>query len=124
MHADITDGTFVDETIAETLIHTVLEHNMTHAIYTVSIASIVGSIAMIVLVNRLDRRMMLICTFWLLAVVLLVASLSFRALFHNGGLHIVLIVYWVVISFLFSFGPNTLTFIVSRMSHNERWHAK
>ena len=37
---------------------------------------------------------------------------SFEALFHQEGKNIVLIIFWMIISFLFSFGPNTLTFIV------------
>jgi MFS transporter, PHS family, inorganic phosphate transporter len=113
MEAKLVDGIFADQQLGESLIHEVLAHNMTHAIYTVSIASILGGIAMICFVNILDRKKMLMWTFWLLGLIMLVASVSFRALFHHEGLHIILIVYWVIISFLFSFGPNTLTFIVS-----------
>lgn len=109
---DVINGT-ANGIIADALIETVLESNMLRAIYTVSIASILGSNLVIALINRFDRKHMLTITFGLLAIVLFAACGSFKVLFHNGSLNIVLIMFWVVISFLFSFGPNTLTFIVS-----------
>jgi PHS family inorganic phosphate transporter-like MFS transporter len=98
---------------AERLIKHVLFENMTHAIYTVSSASILGSVAIIVCINRFERKTALTQSFVLLAVVLAAASASFHALFEQGNKHTILIFFWVVISFIFSFGPNTLTFIVS-----------
>uniref|UniRef100_A0A2D3VGD6 Major facilitator superfamily (MFS) profile domain-containing protein n=1 Tax=Ramularia collo-cygni TaxID=112498 RepID=A0A2D3VGD6_9PEZI len=108
---EIVNGT-ANGAIAEALIGRVLERNMLRAIYTVSIASILGSLLVIVLINRFDRKHMLTITFGLLAIVLFAACGSFKALFHQESLHIVLIMFWVVISFLFSFGPNTLTFVI------------
>ncbi|EME77811.1 uncharacterized protein MYCFIDRAFT_57367 [Pseudocercospora fijiensis CIRAD86] len=87
-------------------------HNMLHAIYTVSISSILGSILIIAIINHFDRKHMLTASFALLTTVLFAAFASFKTLFHNGDLHIVLIMFWVLISFLFSFGPNTLTFVI------------
>ena len=110
---EIINGTYSNGTIADTLVGTVLESNMLRAIYTVSIASLLGSFLIIATINRFNRKHMLTITFCLLASVLLAAFASFKALFHQGGLHVVLIMFWVIISFLFSFGPNTLTFIVS-----------
>ncbi|KAF2171348.1 hypothetical protein M409DRAFT_18465 [Zasmidium cellare ATCC 36951] len=108
----IINGTFANDSIAEPLIHDVLGNNMTHAVYTVSIASILGSIAMIMMINHFDRKDMLTGTFVILGFVLIIVCASFKALFHQGAKHIVLIVFWIVISFLFQFGPNTLTFII------------
>ena len=110
----VVNGSFhIDPADQGALIHDVLMTNMTHGIYTVSISSILGSLAVIALINRFDRKNMLTISFSLLAVLLIVACGSFKALFHQGDRHIVLIMLWVLISLLFSFGPNTLTFIVS-----------
>lgn len=106
------DGKFTSEE-AEDLIGQVLRTNMTHAIYTVSIASILGSVAVIACINRFERKTALTQSFVFLTVVLAAASGSFHVLFQQGDKHVILIVFWVVISFMFSFGPNTLTFIVS-----------
>lgn len=103
----IINGTFANGSIAEPLIHDVLDNNMTHAVYTVSIASILGSIAMIMMINHFDRKDMLTGTFVILGFVLIIVCASFKALFHQGAKHIVLIVFWIVISFLFQFGPNS-----------------
>lgn len=104
---------YIDPADSAVLIHDVLRTNMTHAIFTNSISSIIGSLLVIALINRFDRKNMLTLTFALLAILLIVVCASFKALFHKEALHIILIVFWVVISLLFSFGPNTLTFIVS-----------
>jgi PHS family inorganic phosphate transporter-like MFS transporter len=100
------------------LIKAVLRENMTTAIYTVSISSILGLVLLIFLINKLDRRRTLTVTFLILAGLLFVACGSFEALFHQEDRHILLIVLWVAISFFFSFGPNTLTFIVSELQSN------
>jgi PHS family inorganic phosphate transporter-like MFS transporter len=106
------------------LIKAVLRENMTTAIYTVSISSILGLILLIFLINKLDRKQTLTVTFLILAGLLFVACGSFEALFHQPDRHVLLIVLWVAISFFFSFGPNTLTFIVSEQRSNSsesRW---
>lgn len=103
----IINGTFTNGTIAAPLIHDVLENNMTHAVYTVSIASILGCIFMIMMINHFDRKDMLTGTFVILGFILIIVCASFKALFHQGAKHAVLIVFWIVISFLFQFGPNS-----------------
>lgn len=96
------DGRFAPE-VAEYLIAEVLLKNMTHAIYTVSIASILGSVAVIACINRFERKTALTLSFALLTVVLAAASGSFHLLFQQGDRHIALIVFWIAISFMFSF---------------------
>lgn len=86
--------------------------NMKFAIYTYSIAAILGSIAIIASIDWINRKHMLTFTFLVLAMVLAAAAGSFTELAGKGA-HYVLVVFWIFISFLFSFGPNTLTFIVS-----------
>lgn len=93
---------------------------MTRGLYTFSLAAIVGSFAIILAIDWVNRKKMLTFTFCVLAAVLAAAAGSFKALFHKEGLHIILIMFWNLISFLFSFGPNTLTFIVSLTSPQRR----
>ncbi|CAK3954423.1 Repressible high-affinity phosphate permease [Lecanosticta acicola] len=118
VNGTVTAATMVDGvnytagSVAGPLIHPVLEANILHAIYTVSIASILGSILMIATINRFDRKDMLTVTFFAIGILLIIVASSFAALFHHESLYVLLIVFWAVISFLFSFGPNTLTFII------------
>lgn len=120
--ATVVNGTYANGTIADATIRQVLGDNMRHAIYTTSIAAIVGSVVFIGTVHLLCRRRMLIGSFFGLAVLLAIAAAVMRPLFHDGsagaqplpGGHVGLIFLWIVIQFFFSFGPNTLTFIVSR----------
>jgi PHS family inorganic phosphate transporter-like MFS transporter len=105
--------TWPDNVESTPLIKDVLRENMTNAIYTVVISSILGLIFLIMLINKIDRKRLLTITFSILAVLLFVACFSFDSLFHKEDRHVLLIVLWVFISFFFSFGPNTLTFIVS-----------
>lgn len=90
-----------------------LRENMEHGIWTFSIAAILGSIFIIAIIDWVNRKHMLTFTFSLLTIVLALAAATFEKLFQKRGLHIVLIMFWNLISFLFSAGPNTLTFIVS-----------
>lgn len=67
---------------------------------------------MVGLINWLDRKVTMVISFFILAVLLLATFASFEALFHHQQGHVGLIVLWMVMSFFFSAGPNTLTFIV------------
>lgn len=102
-----------NSTVGERAIQDELSDNMKHGIYTFSIAAILGSLAIIASIDWVNRKHMLTFTFCALAVVLGAAAGSFKELFQKEGLHYLLVVFWNLISFLFSFGPNTLTFIVS-----------
>jgi hypothetical protein len=92
-----------------------LSENMTHGIWTFPIAAILGSISIIACIDWINRKLMLTFTFCMLALVLAAAAGSFNVLSTSSsdGLHYILVIFWNLISFLFSFGPNTLTFIVS-----------
>lgn len=90
----------------------VFRTNMKDAIFTYSISAILGSIAIIASIDWINRKHMLTFTFVVLAVILAAAASSFMEL-AGTDTHYVLVVFWIFISFLFSFGPNTLTFIVS-----------
>ena len=92
-------------------IHQVLRANAKNTTLTTSIASILGALAIICLINRIDRRRALIYSFIALAVALLVLAILFHFLFHTTA-HWVLVVFYALIQFGFAFGPNTLTFII------------
>jgi PHS family inorganic phosphate transporter-like MFS transporter len=92
-------------------IRQVLQANAKNTTLTTSVASILGAIAIICLINRIDRRRALIISFALLALALLILAILFHFLFHTPS-HWVLVASYAVIQFGFAFGPNTLTFIL------------
>lgn len=92
-------------------IHEVLLANGKECILTSIIASICGSVLVIMLINKFDRRKALVWSFLLLASALLVLAILFLCLFHTKA-HDVLIVFYAIVQFGFAFGPNTLLFII------------
>jgi PHS family inorganic phosphate transporter-like MFS transporter len=95
----------------EGTIRQVLRANAKNTTLTTSIASILGALAMICMINRIDRRRALIWSFVALALALLVLAILFHFLFHTDA-HWVLVVCYALIQFGMAFGPNTLTFII------------
>ncbi|KAM0723936.1 hypothetical protein Q7P37_000927 [Cladosporium fusiforme] len=92
-------------------IRQVLLANAKNTTLTTSIASILGALAVIALINRFDRRKAMIWAFALLALALLVLAILFNYLFHTIY-HWVLVIFYALVQFAFAFGPNTLTFIL------------
>ncbi|KAK5724656.1 hypothetical protein LTR15_004703 [Elasticomyces elasticus] len=92
-------------------IYQVLYSNARQSLLTTSIASCVGSLALILAINHIDRRVMLIWSFIALAVLLLVTGIVFLQVFHTTG-YAATIVLYALNQLVFSFGPNTLTFII------------
>ncbi|KAK4901719.1 hypothetical protein LTR27_001491 [Elasticomyces elasticus] len=92
-------------------IYQVLYSNARQSLLTTSIASCVGSLALILAINHIDRRVMLIWSFIALAVLLLVTGIVFLQVFHTTG-YAATIVLYAFNQLVFSFGPNTLTFII------------
>ncbi|KAK4958292.1 hypothetical protein LTR10_004718 [Elasticomyces elasticus] len=92
-------------------IYQVLYSNARQSLLTTSIASCVGSLALILAINHIDRRIMLIWSFIVLAVLLLVTGIVFLQVFHTTG-YAATIVLYALNQLVFSFGPNTLTFII------------
>ncbi|KAK1811691.1 hypothetical protein LTR12_013953 [Friedmanniomyces endolithicus] len=92
-------------------IYQVLYSNARQSLLTTSIASCVGSIALILAINHIDRRVTLIWTFVALAILLLITGIVFLQVFHTSG-YAATIVLYAFSQLVFSFGPNTLTFIL------------
>jgi PHS family inorganic phosphate transporter-like MFS transporter len=93
-------------------IRQVLLANAKNNSLTTSVASILGAVAIIVLINRIDRRRALIFSFAFLSLALLVLAVLFHYLFHTSA-HWVLVIFYALVQFGFAFGPNTLTFIMA-----------
>lgn len=87
---------------------------MERGIGTFPVAAILGSIAIIACIDWINRKHMLTFTFCALAAVLAVSAGSIQVLSREEDYRrYILVILWNLTSFLFSFGPNTLTFIVS-----------
>lgn len=92
-------------------IYSSLLNNPIRSMQTVSIASILGSLLFIMVVNYVPRRQWLIYSFISQAVLFIVTGGTFYAVFHKEN-HAVTVCLVAVCHFLFNFGANTLTFMV------------
>jgi PHS family inorganic phosphate transporter-like MFS transporter len=88
-----------------------LLRNPIQSMETVSIASILGSLLFILVVNYVPRRQWLIYSFISQAILFIVTGGTFYAVFHKEN-HAVTVCLVAVCHFLFNFGANTLTFMV------------
>jgi PHS family inorganic phosphate transporter-like MFS transporter len=93
-------------------IRQVLLANAKETTLTTSVASILGALAIITLINRIDRRRALIFSFAFLSLALLILALLIKYLLHTPY-HWILVVAYALVQFGFAFGPNTLTFIMA-----------
>lgn len=94
-----------------------LLNNPIQSMQTVSIASILGSLLFIMVVNYVPRRQWLIYSFISQAVLFIVTGGTFYAVFHKEN-HAVTVCLVAVCHFLFNFGANTLTFMVCSISQS------
>jgi len=92
-------------------IYDVLYTNGIQSIETVSVASLIGSILFIFVVDYFPRREWLIISFLLQAVLFIITGGSFYAVFHKNS-HSVTVTLVAICHFLFNFGANTLTFMI------------
>ena len=92
-------------------IYDVLYNEAKQSLLSILIGSLVGSIMTILAINRLDRRDFLVATFLVLAVLLCITGGTLLATFHTED-HAATIVLYALCQTIFSFGPNTLLFIV------------
>ncbi|KAI9688688.1 MAG: hypothetical protein M1822_001045 [Bathelium mastoideum] len=92
-------------------IYDVLYNQAKQSLLTISIGSLLGSVAIVMAINRLDRRDLLVATFLVLAALLYTTGgvLLATILTVNHG---VVIVFYALCQTFFSFGPNTLLFII------------
>jgi MFS transporter, PHS family, inorganic phosphate transporter len=77
-----------------------------------SAAALAGSLAIIPLINLVDRRKLLTWTSAILAVLFLVTAFCVRYLYATPG-HVASMVFYAIAQFVFNLGPNTLIFILA-----------
>jgi MFS transporter, PHS family, inorganic phosphate transporter len=104
------DPAYPNATIVETI-----DRNLERTLYLSCIAALLGSLAVIPLVNRLSRKTHYLWTTWSLAVLFAVMAISVSQTYAKPN-HQVSVVFYVIAQLLFNLGPNTLTFIIAAES--------
>ncbi|KAH8806115.1 major facilitator superfamily domain-containing protein [Xylogone sp. PMI_703] len=78
---------------------------------TVSIGSILGSVVLILVINRLKRKLLLVRTFIILFILFAVTGATLKAVEFQTA-HALTIAFYILCQFFFNFGPNTLTYMI------------
>ncbi|EMC92830.1 hypothetical protein BAUCODRAFT_125794 [Baudoinia panamericana UAMH 10762] len=92
-------------------IYKVLYQNITESLVTVAAWSLAGGILMVFLINKWERRVMLISSFVVLFFLLLATGILFRLKARTNAEY-GLVPLSMLIQLVFSLGPNTLTFVI------------
>jgi len=77
-----------------------------------SAAALAGSLAIIPLINLVDRRKLLAWTSGVLALIFLAAAFCVRFLYATPG-HVASMIFYAAAQFVFNLGPNTLIFVLA-----------
>ncbi|KEZ41807.1 Phosphate transporter [Scedosporium apiospermum] len=93
-----------------TLYDVLVEQTMQYLL-TVSVASIAGSIAFIICVNRIPRRLWLTVSFFVLAILFVITGCVYYGVNRRPGAPAT-VAFVAFCHFMFNFGANTLTFII------------
>ncbi|KAK4182607.1 major facilitator superfamily domain-containing protein [Podospora australis] len=101
------DPAYPDATIVETI-----DRNLVRTLELSSIAALVGSIAVIPMVDRLSRKTHYLWTTWTLAVLFACMAIAISQTYAQST-HVVTMVFYVLAQVMFNLGPNTLTFILA-----------
>lgn len=94
-------------------IYSLLVHNVWQSLVVVSIGAIVGCAITFVAIDKLGRRNIQIIGFFWLFILFIVIGGSFNHLYEVGGSSAIIVLY-ILCQIFFNFGPNTITYIVSR----------
>ncbi|KAJ3541778.1 hypothetical protein NM208_g4441 [Fusarium decemcellulare] len=89
-----------------------IEQNAMRSIVIVCIASILGSIGSIVIIDFFRRKIILIATFFVISVLLAITGGTLITSRPNEP-HIAAIVCYAILQFVFNLGPNTLIFVLA-----------
>ncbi|KAH6843419.1 major facilitator superfamily domain-containing protein [Chaetomium sp. MPI-CAGE-AT-0009] len=101
------DYGFPFATIFETM-----EHNLIRTLELSSIAAVVGSLAMIPLVNYVSRKTHFVWTTGILTILFAVTAVTVSQTYGTPA-HLAGMVFYALTQFMFNLGPNTLTFILA-----------
>ncbi|CAI4219758.1 unnamed protein product [Parascedosporium putredinis] len=97
----------------DTTIYRMLELNSQRSLEVVSIASILGNIVAILLINRFERRRMLAATFATSALLFIVTGATLLEADRQGKKPTVSLVFYALTHFVYNLGPNTLIFVIA-----------
>ncbi|KAK1755633.1 major facilitator superfamily domain-containing protein [Echria macrotheca] len=118
--SDDNGGSCVDDTSwraesepATTTIYHMLEYNSIRSILIVGIPSMVGSLTAIVIVNYFRRKMILLTTFLVLAVLFAITGGTLISSYRDGQGHTTTLAFYAIIQFVYNLGPNTIIFILA-----------
>ncbi|KAK0644651.1 major facilitator superfamily domain-containing protein [Cercophora newfieldiana] len=101
------DPAYPNATIVETI-----DRNLVRTLQLSSIAALLGSLAVIPLVDRLSRKTHYLWTTWALAALFACMAISVSQTYAKPT-HQASMVFYVFAQVLFNLGPNTLTFIIA-----------
>jgi PHS family inorganic phosphate transporter-like MFS transporter len=91
-------------------IHDMIQENSIRSILIVSIASLVGSLCAIVVINRFRRKSILVTTFLVLSLLFAISGGTLIGTYRASENHTVTTVFYAIVQFVFNLGPNTLIF--------------
>ncbi|KAF2088728.1 MFS general substrate transporter, partial [Saccharata proteae CBS 121410] len=89
----------------------VLFTNAWQSLVTLSIGSILGSLAIIWAIDYVRRKTLLSSSFFVLAIIFAIIGGTFKKVIETKS-HGVTLALYILAQFVFNFGPNTLTFII------------
>ncbi|KAJ4152620.1 hypothetical protein NW754_004417 [Fusarium falciforme] len=89
-----------------------IEQNAMRSILTVSIASILGSLGSILIIDFFRRKVILIVTFFVISILLAITGATLLTDKEGEG-HITAIICYAILQFVFNIGPNTLIFVLA-----------
>jgi PHS family inorganic phosphate transporter-like MFS transporter len=94
-------------------IHDMLQEDSIRSILIVSIASLVGSLTAIVIINRFRRKLILVTTFLFLSLLFAISGGTLIGTYRANENHTVTTAFYAILQFVFNMGPNTLIFVLA-----------
>jgi len=91
----------------------VLQANAIRSMLIVSIGSILGNIALLFLIDRFRRRLILLVTFVLLALLFAITGGTLLAAARRGENHVHATVFFGIMHFFFTVGPKTVILVLA-----------
>jgi PHS family inorganic phosphate transporter-like MFS transporter len=92
-----------------------IEDNLVRTLQLSSVAGVVGSLAVIPLVNYVSRKTQYVWTTGILTILFAVTAVAVSQTYGTSA-HLVSMVFYALTQFMFNLGPNTLTFILATES--------
>ena len=94
-------------------VYRVLENNSIRSLLVVSIGSVLGNLALILIIDRFQRKKILVVTFCLLSLLFAITGGSLIGTYRAGSNHLASTIFFGIIHFVFTIGPKTLILIMA-----------